>query len=159
MLFLNLEYYSFMDKQKLMIHLYKLVSEKIDQLHLQLIELDDAIAHETKSSAGDKYETNRELLNLEKGKYIGQLTVQKNYLKLIHQIKQEKTSLIIDFGTLIQTNNLYYLMGIPLGKIIFEGELLFCLGMHAPLSQLLKRRCKGDCIEFNNNTIEILSIH
>ena len=147
-----------MDKHKLLLHLHKLVSEKIDQLHIQLIELDEAIAHETKSSAGDKYETTRELLNIEKGKYNGQLTVQKNYLKLIHLIKKEKTNLVIDFGALIQTEKLYYLMGIPLGKLTFEGEQLFCMGMNAPLSQILKRKCTGDYIEFNNTIIEILSI-
>ena len=71
--------------QKLYDRSVALINEKIRELESADKEAQRAANNETKSSAGDKYETGRAMMHLEKERIASQMT---NWLKLLKAIKQ-----------------------------------------------------------------------
>ncbi len=55
-------------KEKIIKECKAILSKKLELIEVELGHLSQSIAEDTKSSAGDKYETSREMANLEKGK-------------------------------------------------------------------------------------------
>ena len=60
-------------KEKIFSHLLTTINDKILSLENILIELKESISNETKSTAGDKYETARAMLHLEQENIFKQL--------------------------------------------------------------------------------------
>jgi len=113
---------------------------------------------ESKSSAGDKHETGRAMLQLEAEKLGAQY---QTTLKTFHFIKQLNCTEIhdtIQLGSLIETNiGLFYICS-GLGSIPLEGAKLFVLSPLAPLSKVLLNKKANNQFAFNRKTVLIKSI-
>ena len=113
---------------------------------------------ETKSSAGDKYETGRAMMQLELDKInVQQAQVQQTYRQLL-QIQLEDASDTVRLGSLVTTTNRRYFISVGLGKIEQDGLSYFCISPQAPIGQLLMGKAVGDRIHFNGQEDEILGI-
>ena len=145
-------------KSKIVSHCSDQIKNKLDRLNQDYQKLTESIASETKSSAGDKYETGREMMNQEKNKLldqIGQLRKQSDALKKINQAGKINS---VQFGALVNTNQATYLMATPLGKITYEGEVIFVISMTSPIAQQLKGLKAGDSATWQQKEIKILTV-
>ena len=99
-----------MDKKKINEVLQGVIADKIQKLTHSIKLIDDSAANETKSSAGDKYETSRAMLQQEKDKKLGQLDLWNSYhasLKLIEVSQHDYIqlgSVVITDKNIIDTN-------------------------------------------------------
>ena len=55
-------------------------------------------------------------------------------------------------------NLAWYYFAVGLGKLMVDKKLVFVLNPQAPLGQILLGKKAGDCINFKEQDIEILSI-
>ena len=111
---------------------------------------------ETKSSAGDKHETGRAMIQLEMEKAGQQLTIVHQMKEILNKISLENTSEVICLGSLIITNKANYYLAISAGKITVEGMDYFAVSTNSPIGkQLLGKKVRA-IIPFNN--AEILKI-
>jgi len=125
------------------------------------IALDSAIEsrdNQTKSSAGDKHETGRAMMQIEQARNEAQLRKilgLKNELQQIniHQ-KSEKTIL----GSLVRTTRGNYFLSIGLGKFTVQEEIYYAISTAAPIGQLLLGKTAGDKIIFQEKTFSIKAI-
>lgn len=72
-----------LNKQKVYSHFANLLTQKMNELQNVLVELKETGSNETKSTAGDKYETALAMLQIEqanKRNQLEQLMLQKNVL-------------------------------------------------------------------------------
>ncbi|MFM6948625.1 MAG: 3-oxoacyl-ACP synthase [Aquirufa sp.] len=141
--------------------LIELIKEDLKQ-KIQEMERDFQLAREsrnsdTKSSAGDKFETGREMMQKEMDKCAMMIDLYKNQLTIMDQIKQ-KTSILADQGSLIITDKAQYLLSIGLGKVILENQTYFIISADSPIGSLLKGKSIGHKIKFRDNSFEILQI-
>ena len=117
-----------------------------------------SLQSETKSSAGDKHETGRAMLQLEMEK-AGQHLVEINIMKeILAKINLDSNSNLAHLGSLIYTNKATYFLSISVGQIIIENEMFFAISASSPIGKLLLGKQKGDTITFNGNPITIKSI-
>lgn len=119
-----------------------------------------AVASEdTKSSAGDKYETAVSMAQLEQEK----LTHQINQLLVLQQqfqrIQTDTNHTKVQLGSLLLTDKGYFYVSIGLGKVEQGGKSFFALGMDAPLVRLLVGKQVGESVLFNGSTTEILKLN
>lgn len=138
-----------MNKQDLFQYISETITEKSVRLQQDIADLQKDIAEDSKSSAGDKFETSREMAQQELGKLSTQLAEQQRLKKLLESQSTE-TSSCIKVGSLVQTNLGTFLVGIPIGKITFGNESIVGIGIGAPLGQLLLNKSENDRISFNN---------
>jgi len=120
--------------------------------------IQNSLALETKNSAGDKHETGRAMLQLEREKVGKQLAeIQKTKVQLT-KISITKSSKIISLGSVIYTDKGNYFMSISAGAIAFQNEQFYAISPKTPLGQLLLSKKEGDSIVFRENVYMILSI-
>jgi hypothetical protein len=145
-------------KSLILNRLIKAIDEKaaIVKTEIQLaIETRD---NETKSNVGDKFETTREMMQLEIEKNALQLNkyeLQKNELL---KIDINKAYHKVEFGSLVFTNGGNYFISIGLGKIEIENEPVYCISLISPIGKALQNKKAGAKIDFQGKEISILKI-
>ena len=123
----------------------------------ELKHLSEAIAEDTKSSAGDKYETGREMANLEKEKlHVQALGFKKSLTTLA--ILPQNVSNKIGHGSLLQTDKVWIFLSISMGQLEVDGEKVLVISPLAPLAQLLMGKEKGETITFRGKNYHISGI-
>jgi transcription elongation GreA/GreB family factor len=113
---------------------------------------------ETKSSAGDKYETGRAMIHLEMEKLS---TQREEFLKskaTLDKLDFQKSSDVIQPGSVVLTDDQRFYLAVSLGQISVDGNTYFCISPAAPIGQALLGKRKGDTISFRNQRFKILDV-
>tara|TARA_B110001454_G_scaffold168337_1_gene158449 strand:+ start:1288 stop:1746 length:459 start_codon:yes stop_codon:yes gene_type:complete len=118
-----------------------------------------ALQSETKSSAGDKHETGRAMLQLEMEK-AGQQLFGINQMKLVlAKTNISKNTEIAHLGSVIETNFSNYFLSISAGKIIIEDKIYFAISILSPIGKLLLGKKVNEVFVFNDKTFQIKKIN
>ncbi len=126
---------------------------------LQAIQAVQASANEeTKSSAGDKYETGRAMAQLEIEKNSTQLAESQKLKLTLSQIDPNKTTNAIQKGSLVNTNQGKFYISIPAGKFTIAGENYFAISPSSPIAQKLLGLKTGDQFSFNKKEFDVEQI-
>ncbi|WP_166636568.1 transcription elongation factor [Salegentibacter sp. 24] len=136
------------------------VEERIHRIDAAMKDLESDLENETKSSAGDKYETGREMINLEWNKLAEQLQQFKNLRKTLNIVKGRinENAATARLGTAVKTNMANYFIAIPADRIIINGDEYFAIGANSPIAQLLLNNKPGEEITFNGKSAKILEV-
>lgn len=127
-------------------------------LELALSDLQTDKQNESKSSAGDKYETSREMMQQSENRIEEQLNYTKQQIRQVSSLNSTKNIDLVENGALVETNQGYLFFGISLGKYIVKEEPIFVLSLNAPLGKALKEKKAGAEIQFQDKTYKIKSI-
>lgn len=124
----------------------------------QIEEIEISLSTETKSSAGDKHETGRAMLQLEREK-VGQqlIEIEKTKHKIL-KINPILTSKNIALGSLVFTSKFNYFIAISAGEIMIKNELFYAISSQTPIGQLLIGKTIGDIIYFRSEAIKIINV-
>lgn len=134
------------------------VESKIATLEKAIQDAQQAASEDTKSSAGDKFETSREMMKLEINKNGLQLKQALEMMRYLNQINPETQKDTVGFGSLISTNEGIYYFSVSLGKVKTEDQSFFALSMASPIGKALANKKAGDEITFMGRTIRIEEI-
>lgn len=145
------------DKKEFVRHCIKFVEAKLSSLLLIQAELGNSLHHETKSTAGDKHETARAMLQLEQEKLGKQIKewelVKESVEKLSHNINMLANS------QLIETDKGLFFVYCHLGKIEFNGQTVMGISPASPLGNELLKQKEGGKFNINSNSYLILKKH
>ena len=148
-----------MDKKSIIDRLNEIVLERINESVTEINSINDSKANETKSSAGDKYETGMAMLQMEEQKANVQLAKAKELQKTLSMIDPTEKQDSAELGSLVETLNGNYFISIGLGQIEIGGKSIFVLSIASPVGHQMKGKKAGDVFQFNGNTIEIIKVH
>lgn len=147
-------------KEKVLQHYIESVSGKINMLQKQQEDLLESLRQETKSTAGDKYETSRAMLHLEQENIAIQLSVlfqQKAILESIQQNEDSQTD-TIQFGSLVKTNKCFIFIAVALGRISVDDQTVFAISPESPLGKLIIGKTVDDKVTMQLVSYTIESI-
>ncbi|MNK02182.1 hypothetical protein D3C87_200020 [compost metagenome] len=147
-----------MNKKELFEHISGTIVEKINRLQADIADLQKDMAEDSKSSAGDKFETSREMAQQELLKLNTQLNEQQR-LKNLVESQAAENHIQAQSGAVVFTNKGAFLLGIPVGKISFRDRDIVGIGLGAPLGQNLLHKKKSDQISFNGQQFIIEEIY
>lgn len=134
------------------------LQEKQTSLQLIITDINEATHTETKSSAGDKHETGRAMMQLEQEKLNKQLVEIKQQITEFNNIDFNKMSNRIGLGSLIETDKGYYLIASAIGKLTIELNNVFVISSQSPLGVAFKGYSKNETITFNTMSYKIVSV-
>jgi hypothetical protein len=117
-----------------------------------------ALQSETKSSAGDKHETGRAMLQLEMEKAGQQLAGIVQLKEILVKMDISKTSKNACLGSLVLTEKACYFLSISAGQLVVEGNVYFAISVSSPIGKLLLGKKEKEVISFNGNAIVINEI-
>ncbi|KAA9338319.1 3-oxoacyl-ACP synthase [Hymenobacter busanensis] len=110
---------------------------------------------ETKSSAGDKYETGRAMAQNERDRNLVQLAEARKLLAELARIDPAKPCDAVHPGALVTTNLGRFYLGISAGKLTVEGQDYFAVSAAAPVAAALSGKRAGEQAVFNGKPIRV----
>mgnify|MGYP006156283841 CR=1 FL=1 len=116
-----------LNKSDVLDELIKQLTEKLFNLKGSLLSLIESRNSDTKSSSGDKFETSREMAQIEISK------IEKEIVKT-QQLITDLTSKASQF---IITDKGAFLISIPFGKLMVNSSEVFCISNSAPITNQL----------------------
>lgn len=123
-----------------------------------LENLNVSLGAETKSSAGDKYETSREMMNQEIGKLQQQVAGIHQQLGTLSIIDADKKCKKVTLGAIVKTSMGNFFITISYGKLTHQGEDYLLISAIAPIAQQMINKKVGDKINRNGKDILIEEI-
>ena len=136
-----------------------LIKDKTQLLKFELDSINKEKNNLKKSSAGDKFEISRALMQTEYDKIHNQLLILKNQLRAIKAISLSDKKKKVGVGSFIKTNKSFYFISIGLGKQIIDNNAINIISLSSPIGKLLNNKKKGDKIVFNNKEELIENIY
>lgn len=97
-----------------------------------------------KSTAGDKHETGRALMQAEADRCAERLNTARNLRGALRQINFEMTSATVRSGSIVRTDGGVFVIALPFGKIDFGEESVFAVSPQSPAGAALIGKCAGD---------------
>jgi hypothetical protein len=113
---------------------------------------------ETKSSAGDKYETGRAMMQLEIEKNTVQLGEANKLKQLLDKIDPDKKLNKVQLGSLVITNQGNFYISISVGQLQVNGEKYYAIASTSPIGLKLNGLSERDSFVFNNKDYIIKTI-
>ena len=118
---------------------------KIDQ------ELFKSLNEETKSSAGDKHETTRAMIQIEREKNSKRIKEIENSKKQLIVIKSvQLDNLKVSPGSIIFTSNNNYFISISSEIYSSDTNKIYCVSTNTPIAKSYLEKKIGDIVTFNN---------
>ena len=114
-----------------------------------------ALSSETKSSAGDKHETGRAMLQIETEKAGQQLAAVQQMQQTLAKINSSKPSTKIALGSVIKTSSTCYFLSISAGKLKDKETVYFAISSSSPIGKLLVGKKAEDTFTWNGKEITI----
>ncbi len=146
-------------KEKLHNQCLAILDDKIVRMRESIASIEEARNNETKSSAGDKYETTRSMLHLEEEKNKSQLNRIIEQKMILQSIDWKLKKVLVGIGSLVITTQGKYYISAPMGKIGLENETYYCISMSSPIGQKLRGKNISDFVNHGDRSFEILEIH
>ena len=142
-----------------------LVAQLIQHLEQNIAETEQAIAsakesrdNESKSSAGDKFETGREMMQREMDKISASLDMQKSQLAQLKRIDLSENPTRVSLGSFIETDAERYYLSVGLGKLSCAETTFYAISADSPIGELLMGKQINDTIELRGRKITLKSI-
>ena len=135
------------------------LEERTARISHSILDLEAALTNEFKSSAGDKYETGREMINIEIQKLSTQLQQFQKLQGTLEVDKRNETTSVVKLGSLVEATNANYFICIPIGEVILGNKKVYVIGTGSPIAQALIGRSIGDSFNFNAVSGTIRSIN
>ena len=118
----------------------------------------DGANNETKSSAGDKYETGRAMMQMERDKNARQFSEAKRVKMMLDMVKPDRSFEKVSFGSVVETDFGNYFIAISAGRVMVDGKKYFAISPQAPLAKEMLQKSAGDEISFNDKPLRILNV-
>ncbi len=145
-------------KPQLVHHIAELIQQKLKVITDDIQSLQADKSDNTKSTAGDKHETSREMAQQEFEKLLTQQAQQRTMLELLHKIDTNQKHASVALGSLVQTTSGVFFLSIPLGKIFVDKQEIFCLSLASPLGKLLLGKGVGETVVFNGKELNLSAV-
>lgn len=136
-------------KAKLHLHCRQVVDERIAGAKATIAETRKAAEQDTKSSAGDKYETGREMLQQEQNKASLQLMELLKLRKVLDELNPARVCKVVESACLLQTDKGSFYFSVSLGQVSLEGRSYMVISPVAPLARLLTGKKVGEQVQLN----------
>jgi len=139
-------------------HCKSFLESKLHGYNKSLDLLYESLNLEIKSSAGDKHETGRAMLHLEREKLGHQLAIINNQLQVFNKINLEAQISRVVLGSLVYTTQANYFISVSMGELKAGKIRAYAISPMSPVGQALMLKAVDETVFYNNQEIKILKI-
>jgi transcription elongation GreA/GreB family factor len=118
----------------------------------------EAANEDTKSSAGDKYETGREMMQQEINLNMARLNEANRMSEVLDLIDPRLHTETVVPGSLVATSQGTYYIAISIGKTKLDNNDYYIISAASPIGTQLKGLKKGDSFSFNSRQYTVKDV-
>ena len=145
-------------KELLYLHCIEILSERVEHAENAMKASQHDSNSETKSSAGDKYETGRAMAQLDKERHARRHSVALDTLYQLKAVGAQEPTETVSLGSLVETNIGTYFITIGMGSIDLDGEQYHVISKDSPIGQQLLGMEEDDEFIFRSQEVIVLAI-
>lgn len=145
-------------KQRLFDFCSEFIDQRLNTIQNQIEDIQESLNSETKSSAGDKHETGRAMLQLEREKSGQQLAEIQTVKSRLNKIDVSKKYEIVSVGSAVLTTQANYFIAISAGAVTIGTTSFFAIASNTPIGMLLMGKSKGTLVEFRGKSFTITDV-
>ena len=147
-----------MIKEKLFFHCENYIQKRKNLLEQRKNELQLALTYETKSSAGDKHETGRAMIQIEREKLGNQLLLLEKEFQKLQSLKYHYNTGIVSLGSVVRTDKGNFYIALAAEPCDIEIHTYYCISPISPIGKLLLGKKAKEHINFNSKISTITEI-
>ncbi|NRB59632.1 MAG: 3-oxoacyl-ACP synthase [Winogradskyella sp.] len=145
-------------KQQLHQQCETFLNKRLEVIQNTISDIEKALTSETKSTAGDKHETGRAMLQLEREKAGQQLAeLQKQFL-VLNKINISQNHSTIALGSIVYTTQSNYFISTGVGEVVYNDDTFFAISLGSPIARLLVGKTINETFKFRDKEITITKI-
>ncbi|MAP55711.1 3-oxoacyl-ACP synthase [Altibacter sp.] len=134
------------------------VEKRFQKIKQSIADIEESLLEESKNSSGDKHETGRAMLQIDRENAGKQLQEIENLQSLVKKIDVKATSDYARLGSLVYTNHGTFFISISKGATVVNELTYFCVALHSPIGNFLSGKRIKDSFTFNEKEYTISSI-
>ncbi|WP_341227594.1 transcription elongation factor [uncultured Arcticibacterium sp.] len=119
----------------------------------------NAANEDTKSSAGDKFETSRAMAHNDLNLYSRQWHEANLDWNILESINPEKVFVLAGQGSLVETSMGLFFLCISTGILEVDKKKVMLTSLLSPIGEVLKGAKKGEKVNFRGKEVKILSVN
>lgn len=123
-----------------------------------IADIEESLLEESKSSSGDKHETGRAMLQIDRENAGKQLAEVENLIGLVKKIDVSAISDYIRLGSLAYTNNGDYFISLSIGAVSVSNKTFICVSLNSPIGLMLSGKKKDESFLFNEKQFTVLAV-
>lgn len=145
-------------KTELLQHCQKQVDTRYSKIKQTIAGIEESLLEESKSSSGDKHETGRAMLQIDRENAGKQLQEIEKVVQLIKKIDVKATSDYARLGSLVYTDKFTYFISLSIGTVPVGKKDYLCVALNSPVGLLLSGKKKGEEFNLNGTIYKITSV-
>lgn len=114
--------------------------------------------NDTKSSMGDKYETTREMMQIEINKLQMQLKDAQQMLLAFKTIDAGKKLELVELGACVETDRAIFYLAAAVGKVQHGGQSIMVVSPVSPIGRVMLGKRAGDAFEMQGTKYHVLAV-
>lgn len=134
------------------------IQNRIENIEYSMQQARQASNDDTKSSAGDKYETTREMMQQEMDRNSKLLYEAGQQRIALQQLENVDVAKEVKNGSLVSTTEGNFYISISAGELNLDGQKFFAVSQAAPIGKLFIGKKLADELSFNGKTYLIKEI-
>lgn len=145
-------------KTKLLQYCKNQVDARYSKIKQTIANIEESLFEESKNSNGDKHETGRAMLQIDRENAGKQLFEIEKLLGILKKIDIKTTSEYVRLGSLVRTDKYSYFIGLSLGTVSIQNKDYRCVALNSPIGLLISGKKMGDGFNFNGEAHTILEV-
>lgn len=126
------------------------VDQRLANAEQAIASASDAAADDTKSSAGDKFETTREMMQQEIGRHRQLLAEAQRMAQVLTALDTRLQAGPAKLGSLVETNRRIFFLAIGAGRLDIDGDAYWAISTASPMGHQLIGVEAGHRFVFND---------
>lgn len=134
------------------------IRERLQTIQSHIDDIYEALSSETKNTSGDKHETGRAMLQLERenaGQQLAEVELKRDRLS---KLKSNKVSNKVGLGSVVYTSKVNYFIAISAGALKVNEETFYAVSPESPIAQVLLTKQVNDEVQFRDQVFKITNI-
>lgn len=136
----------------------KFIEGRIETAETALAQAQEASNDDTKSSAGDKFETTREMMQQDIFRNKKLLADAQQNLGLLKSIADAPIAELVKNGSLVETNHGLFYLSISAGQLKVFDKTVFAISAASPVGQLMLGKRVSETFTFNQKEYTVLNV-
>ena len=145
-------------KTELFRHCQNQVDARYSKIKQTIAAIEESLLQESKSSSGDKHETGRAMLQIDRENAGRQLLEIEKIVQILSKIDVLATSDYARLGSLVYTDRFIYFISLSIGTVSIENTDYLCVALNSPVGLLISGKMKDETFNLNGIEYQITSV-
>ena len=143
-------------------HLLGFCKDQLDlrysKIKKSISNIEESLLEESKNSSGDKHETGRAMLQIDRENAGKQMLEIERLYEIQKKIDVNSITEYVRLGSIVQIDKTRYFISLSMGSCVIDGFEYFCVALNSPIGMALSGKVKDNTFSFNGSENIILEV-